>query len=85
MYRAHEWAQDVEHLAQGHLHGLGGLGLYAMAGDTDETHMRSAGDDRLNSDKRISIGMDLFRKPIKLFQSELDQRHQKTRQSEPWV
>jgi hypothetical protein len=29
--------------------------------------------------------MDLFRKPIKLSQLELDQRHQKPRQSEPWV
>ena len=56
-----------------------------MAGETDETHMRSAVDDRLNSDKRISIGMDLFGEPIKLSQSELNQRHQKTRQSEPWV
>ena len=81
MSPAHERAQDAEHLAPGHLHGLRGLGLGALAGDTDETHMRSAGDDRLDSDKRISIGMDLFRKPIKLSQSELDQRHQKTRQS----
>lgn len=39
------------------------------AGDTDETDMHNAGNINLNSHNRISIGFDLFGKPVELSKS----------------
>jgi len=52
--------RETRRLTLGHPYGLRGFGLRAKAGDTNETHMHNVGDDVLSSDKRISIGMDLF-------------------------
>jgi hypothetical protein len=55
------------------------------AGDTDETDMHNAGNINLNSHNRISIGFDLFGKPVELSKSGKQQQHRPARKSEPGV
>ena len=85
-YVAHRGlARDAAQLAPGHLYGLRGFGQRAKAGDTNETDMHNTGDNILNSDQRVSIGIDLFGKPVELSKSGIKQQYRKACKSEPWI
>ena len=52
------------------------------AGDTDETDMHNSGNINLNAHNRISIGFDLFGKPVELSKLGKQQQHRPARKSE---
>ena len=62
-----------------------GFSLRAKAGDKNETDMHNTGDNILNSDQRVSIGIDLFGKPVELSKSGIKQQYRKACKSEPWI